>query len=55
MEASDGEEEKSQESCEEKEEVDRRSRQTRPIANTIEKAGLGTGRESCGETGCADD
>ena len=55
MEASDGEEEKSQESCEEKEEVDRRSRQTRPIASAIEKAGLGTGRESCGETGCADD
>jgi len=55
MEASDGEEEKSQESCEEKEEVDRRSRQTRPTASAVEKAGLGKGRESCGETGCADD
>ena len=35
MEASDGEEEKSQESCEEKEEVDRRSRQpARPQARS---------------------
>jgi len=39
MEASDGEEEKSQESCEEKEEVDRRSRQTRPTASAVEKQG----------------
>jgi len=55
MEASDGEEEKSQESCEEKEEVDRRSRRTRPTASAVEKAGLGKGRGSYGESGCADD
>jgi len=55
-EACDGEEEKSQESCEEKEDLDRKSLVDPPgRESAAEKAGLGTGRESCGETGSAVD
>jgi len=56
-EASDGEEEKSQEGSEEKEEVGRRSRkETRQTAGRKrgrETQGWEIGRESCGETGSA--
>ena len=56
MEASDGEEEKSQESSKEKEEVGKRSCTDPPDRKKRSRnAGLGAGRESYGETGSADD
>src|SRR2546429_6246741 len=53
MEASDGEEEKSQKGSEEKEEVDSARRPARPQETRSRNAGRGIGRESCGETGSA--
>src|SRR2546421_12926587 len=53
MEASDGEEEKTQKGSEEKEEVDSPRRPARPQETRSRNAGRGIGRESCGETGSA--
>src|SRR5438552_3298848 len=53
MEASDGEEEKSQKGSEEKEEVDSARRPARPQECGQETQGGETGREGCGETGSA--
>src|SRR5438477_13168543 len=53
MEASDGEEEKSQKGSEEKEEVDSARRPARPQECGQETQGGETGRESCGQTGSA--
>src|SRR5258706_11733090 len=49
----DGEEEKSQEGSEEKEEVDSARRPARPPQTRSRNAGREIGRESCGETGSA--
>src|SRR5204863_2320458 len=54
MEASDGEEEKSQKGSEEKEEVDSARRPARPQECGQETQGGETGREGCGETGSAE-
>src|SRR5882762_2368541 len=53
MEASDGEEEKSQKGNEEKEVVDSARRPARPPKMRSGNTGREVGRESCGETGSA--